>query len=154
MRPLALSHRYAEQLAVACVAAGLPDVSCWDMAACDAEALLASPASKGTAQPEDATDTRAAAEGRQLGLTGLAPGTAVLMVVSTYEGGGPPEKAKWFCRCAQCYRGTYAGRGAKSLCVCARACTYACACENTLKAVCFRPPQRINCVDPISCPIA
>jgi len=40
---LGTARRYAEQLAVACVAAGLPDINCLDMAACDHEALLSAP---------------------------------------------------------------------------------------------------------------
>lgn len=72
---------------MACTAAGLPDVQCTDMAACDAEALLQPPA--------------AAQQGPQGG-GGLAAGTAVLVVVSTHEGGSPPESAKWFCRCDAC----------------------------------------------------
>lgn len=61
---------FAEQLAFACRAAlGSAEVRCVDLAQYEPECLLSE-----------------------------APGTAVLVVVSTYENGTPPAGARWFCR--------------------------------------------------------
>jgi len=106
---LGTARRFAEQLAVACAAAGLPDVCCWDMAACDHEVLLSPPttSSSSISTAHDCGDKNSSSHNstgaqhqqqQQGGGGGLAPGTAVLVVVSTYEGGSPPETAKWFCR--------------------------------------------------------
>jgi tRNA wybutosine-synthesizing protein 1 len=63
---------FAEQLAVACAsAAGLPAVSCLDMKSLDPEAFISD---------------------------GVPTNTAVLVVLSTYEGGTAPEPARFFCR--------------------------------------------------------
>ncbi len=32
-------------------------------------------------------------------LSDLPPGSVLLLVISTYEGGTPPTSARWFCRC-------------------------------------------------------